>query len=396
MRLALCNLWRRPLLPVLLMIFLAGSVCCLTLFENNIQRNRQTVDELYESMQLRYRVLPGNASSGGELNLTYYTAEDIEDMAEVASGYGVMESEYSLRMPENVPGLSVVYGTEVPDWFAGERALTITYAEGWDGTAFQSDAESGEIPCIMDVSLQEMLGLEPGQTFSVAGYRAGENDSNAPAVSMVLAGVFVNGSVEPMSLIVPEWLFLQEGQLLHSLRMREMGLRYTEFWFELKPEYNRYFDQIEDQVKEILDKKGNYLLYGNTRELTNAVRPLERKGEFQQKLVLPMEAAFCVIVILTDLLYALSLREEIFLRLLWGEKRGRILFKNFICLCMPDILGGVPGLGIAMLLPGGRGRMAQLCAYMGVCVFSGIAAAMIVVLCTCKANLIRLYQQREE
>ena len=397
MKLAICNIWRRPLLPLLLVIFLAGGTCCLALFESSIERNRQTVEKLYETIQLRYRVLPGNVSSGGELRLPYYTGRDVEEMAEVGSGYGVMEARYSLCAPESISDLSVIYGTREPDWFAEERALTLTYADGWDGTAFKNDIECQEIPCIMDSYLQELLGIELGESFSIKGYQTAErDDSNAPMISLVLAGKFENSSLEAMSLIVPEILFLEEKGLLYTPRMKELNLHYTEFWFELKPEYNHDFVQIEAQVSEILEKRGNYLLYGNTRELTNAVQPLERKVGLQQKLVVPMAAAFCVITMLAGLLYALSLRGECFMRLLWGEKRQSVLAKNFICLCIPVLLGSVLGLGIVLVLPGCRSSMGRCSVFLAVCAMSSILAAEIVALYTCKSNLIHLYQQREE
>lgn len=397
LKLAICNFWRRPLLPLLLVIFLTGGVCCLALFQSSIERNRQTIEELYENIQLRYRVLPGNSSSGGALRLPYYAGRDIGDMPEVISSYGIMETRYSLCVPESASDLSVAYGTGEPDWFAGERELTITYADGWDGTDFQIDAGSQEVPCIMDSYLQELLGMELGEAFSIKGYQTGEGDgSNAPEVPLILAGSFENSSLETMSLIVPEALFLEEQGLLHTSHMKESNLHYTEFWFELKPEYNHNFAQIEAQVSEVLEKRGDYLLYGNTRELTNAVQPLERKVEFQQKLVLPMAAAFCMITMLAGLLYALSLREECFLRLLWGEKRQSVLSKNFLCLCVPVLLGSVLGLGIVLLLPECRRSIAGLSTFLAVCAVSSILTAELVTLWICKSNLIYLYQQREE
>ena len=101
---------RKPLLPCVLLVLLAFSVCFMTLFQQSILDNQLAVDEMYNSVQLTFQVLPG-VGSDGVLKLRNKTVTALQAVEGVTDCFYYLQCPYSLREPVQLANYSTVYGT---------------------------------------------------------------------------------------------------------------------------------------------------------------------------------------------------------------------------------------------------------------------------------------------
>ena len=388
------HILRKPLLPLLLVLVLLFGVCFMTLFSKGIADDRQQVENLYLNTKLIFQVLPGENSTTA-LQLDTHTGGKILDLDAVDISCTRMECLYSLRAPQSIGGIAKAYGTNNPQWLGEDRDISISYGQGWDDQRFLRQ-DGFPVPCIMESEFCDQLGLQTGDTFIIAGTYEEELDpAKAPDLTMVLAGEFtdVKGKMGKMTLIVPEWIFLAKPGLLFNSNMM-YDCFYRSFSFQLESSYNKEYKQVQDQVEEILKNSSKFTVYSNARVQEQSVRPIERRLQIQQMLVVPLGILFCIAAAVLSVLIGLSLRSEIFLRFMWGEKRGLVFWKMLLSIGCVIMIGGICLVPLIICLAGME-WLFWASGYYFMCMLISMVCGCVPLLVTCMQNLVALYQTRE-
>lgn len=385
------HIFRKPLLPCLVLAAALFGSCFMTLFRQSMERDQKTVDELYESVSLYAQVLPGGTA--GTLSMRNKTAQALQQTQGVIRTEYWLQCPYSMREPFAAADFATVYGVQGLDFFAEERGVTVSYFDGWEQLCGE-----GRIPCLMEASLVEWLAIEPGDCLVIAPNQGEAPDSNrAPAFSVQAVGVFTNdqGLVEPFSLIVDAALFTENPGLLYDGNMMGSHYYYRGFRMWTDPAENRAFTALRQTLQQTLDRDGDFILFANDRLLTQAVQPLEQKLRLQQLLVTPLQALFCAAMAAAAVLLANGWSTEIFLRLLLGAGRWktwcRITGLSWLLLAI--------AVGLSLLAAVLLGGMQQLSWAAPQMLGSGLlcaAASAVVHGVQCGKNLVKFYQARED
>lgn len=389
------HIYRKPLLPCILLALLVCSVCFLTLFRKTIADGQNTVEEMYRSIQLTFQVLPGTSDSG-ELRLRSSTAGKILKLEGVAGCSYYFECPYSLRTPVTLPNYSVAYGTNDLSFFEKERGIHITYAAGWKEASVLSPNEN-EIPCILDSALAELLGIEPGDTFVISPNAGEDTDpESAPSLTLLAAGTFEDEAslVKPYSLLISADAFLSRSGFFYNGIMMGRFYYYRQFHFYTDPAYNRNFQTIRDAANAILETDGDFILYSNARILEQAVRPIEQKVHIQQMLLMPLAILLCAATAIMVVFLCASFSGEVFLRLLWGEPRRRVWADVVCSVLLLLTAAGFLAVGIGWLLCGTRWLGLAAAYTAGVMLVCFLSAAVQLAI-FCNRNLVAFYQTRE-
>lgn len=385
---------RKPILPILLAAVLIFGVCFMTLFQKGIEDDKQQVENLYQNTTLVFQILPGeNATTA--LRLDTYTGSKILALDALQESYVRMECLYSLRVPQLDPGCAVVYGTNNLRWLTEDMEIQLSFAEGWNFDRFLREEDS-LIPCVMDAEQMERLDLSFGDTVVISGSPEADSDpEKAPDLGLTLVGSYKDEKekLAENTLIVPEGLFLAKPGLLYNSNMM-FDCFYRVFTFTLDPSYNRQYKQIQDQVEEILDDPGKFTVYSNARILEQAIRPIERRLQIQQMLVLPLAILFCVAAAVLTVLLTISFRTEIFLRFMWGERRLWVFLQMLFSVISIHVLCAFLLLPLILLMAGNQWLMWSY-HYFWICAAVTAAAACVPLTQTCCTNLVSLYQSRE-
>ncbi len=384
---------RKPVLPLLLALLLIFGIVFLTLFQKNIEDGEQEVETIYNNTVIYFRVLPGE-KSGSELSLTRIKGALIEDVEGVTKSYGLMRTSYALVSPAEKNYEGQIYGTKNLEFMARENELVLHFFEGESQETFTNFSYDA-VPCLVSEGMAEQLELEPGQEIQIspAGFGA---TGVRPVLNLYLAGVYEDPLRNLMGMVVPEELFMEDVSKPHLLYTSHMmyDCVYRQFSFEIDPKYNRDYLQIIEKTEKILPSGDKCEVVTNAKTLTNAVRPLERKLAVQKMLLPPLTLLICAAVAIVSLLLALSLRREIFLRLMWGEKRPLVLLKMLTGTV--TLLGAASLLAVGtVLLTAGPGRMMTALGVLGLTDGLCLLAALIPLTVFCFRNLISLYQAGE-
>lgn len=390
------HILRKPLLPCVLLILLVFSVCFMTLFQQNILDNQAAMEAMYDSVQLKFQVLPGT-SSNGELKLRNKTVTKLLALEGVTDHLYYLECPYSLRSPIQLANYSTVYGTNDLSFFSEERGVKITLGEGWSEDSVLRPIDSTGIPCILEINLAGVLGVNPGDTFVIAPNAAEESDpESAPSLEMVVAGTFEDeaGLVDLYSIIVSAESFSSNPGFMYSGPMMESFYYYRTFHFLTDPSYNRNFQAIKDEVNAVLEKDGDYILYSNVRILEQAVRPIEQKIRIQQMLVTPLSILLCIATAVMAVFLCAGFSGEVFLRLLWGEKRWLVWLSMIGSVLLLMVAEGMIALGIVWLVCGAQwiNWAAQYMMMIVVLCFVAIAIQQTIF---CTKNMVTFYQSKE-
>lgn len=213
----------------------------------------------------------------------------------------------------------------------------------------------------------------------------------------MVAGTFADGAglVDLYSIIVSAETFPGNPGFLYSGTMLESFYYYRTFHFQTDPSYNRDFQTIKDEVSSILKKDGDFILYSNVRILEQAVRPIEQKIRIQQMLVTPLRILLCVAAAVMAVFLCVGFSGEVFLRLLWGEKRWWVWLSMTLSLVLLLAAEGSAALLIVWLVSGVQwiGWAAQ---YMLSVVVLCIIAVAIQQTFFCSKNLVAFYQSKED
>lgn len=390
------HILRKPLLPCVLLVLLVFSVCFMTLFQQSIMDNQVAVEDMYDNVQLTFQVLPGT-SANGELKLRNKTVTKLQKVQGVTDCFYYLECPYSLRSPIQLANYSCVYGTNNLSFFAQERGVNITLGDGWDEDSIIHPEDGGSIPCVLEINLAGVLGVNTGDTFVIAPNADEETDpEGAPSMEMVVAGTFEDeaGLVDLYSIIVSDLSFLGNPGFLYSSTMMESFYYYRTYHFMTDPIYNRDFQMIKDEVNSVLKKDGDFILYSNMRILEQAVRPLEQKIRIQQMLVTPLSILLCVATAVMAVFLCTGFSGEVFLRLLWGEKRIVVWLKMIGSVIFLMAIEGIAALGLVWFVCGAN-WIDWAAKYMALIVGTCLIAITIQQTIFCTKNMVAFYQSKE-
>lgn len=387
---------RKPLFPILLLALILFAVLFMGSLRRGIERDIQTVNDMYDNAVITFEALPG-ADGSGELHLYPHFGDDFENMEEFEKAYSTMTCPYSLREPEAKVGFGRLYGTNDTEWFAESNRLTVEWAEGF-GFGMDNDWNSndGDIPCIADSEYLAASGLKAGDHFTVAPYdMSGEDREKAPSVSMYIIGSFDNETeiLERNSLIVPECIFLEEPSILYYWRMMENYCAFNQYKIVVRQEYNRNVDEIESKIQATADR-AKIVMHSDVRILKKATRPVEQRLRIQKALEGPLEVALAIAAALMAVLMAIGVQDDIFLYILQGESRAKTFLKMLLNLSGIMLAwAAVAALaGMAML---GTDWLVWMAEYLGTIIILCIAAAAVTILRFCYKNLVNFYQTKE-
>ena len=403
---------RKPMLALILLALMVFSTTFLAFFRADIAAGWAQVDRLYDETQITVELVP----EGGWSEIQMKTHKDImiRGMPEVAETLSVLECYYVLRdgtplpkpeQPELEPGYEYVQeavpaethsirGTNNLPWLMDYWDMSIQWMDGASIDDFQ--LTDGRSPCLVHRELLAETGLEPGDVIRVSPspwYH--EVHYLAPTMELIIIGTYSEpfGRTEEKDLLVPEESFLNGPKLLYY---GEMMYRcyYRAYAMKLDPAFNREYDRVEDELEKILYDLSAYSFATNARAIENAARPLIQKLQMQELLVLPLSALLLAAAVVAAVLLGLSFDTEVFLRLMWGEKRWAVFFRlsgavcAWLLICMALACAGACLISGAAWLGWSAG-------------YSSLTALFCLLGCTvplgraCGRNLVKSYQSRE-
>ena len=386
-------LYRKPLLPILLLTMLLFGTCFMTLYQKGMAEDRQRIEEIYNNTHIYIEALPED-DNVQTLRMVVHRGDMAASLEEIADSMVMLQCYYALRSPSQNEVYSTIYGTNHPDALAKYQSFSINWGEGFNRETFL-DTEK-QTACLMDETLAETLGLSIGDCFEIAPtVNLGEKAEDAPERTLTLAGTFIRkqSGLEQNSLIVPNTSFMAEGGggLLYNASMMNHCF-YRVYQLELNPAYNREVDVVLEKIEnKLIDK---YNLVSNARTMRQAIRPIEQKLQLQEMLEMPLMVVFSIATIVVGLLLALSLKTEIFLRFLVGERRFLVFLKMLGSLLFILLLFAAMALCLVRVTAGAEWVLAALNYLKFTTIFTFLAMALPLAV-MCSENLIKLYQQRE-
>jgi len=376
------HLLRKPLLPLLLLAMIVFADCFLVSFRGGILRDREQVENLYDNTLLTIELLPGE-NSGSRLRLPTHKKDFLEELAQVEHTLYVIECD---ALASDTPAR--LYGTnDLP------RLVSHCSLAAPEGLSFSGGGAA--IPCLVGTDLAAALALSPGDTLTVIPITSmGAYTDSAPHVPLTVLGIFSDPAFTMDSgIIVPEEIFLHGPKLLYNSDMM-YDCFYRTYIMELDRAYNRDFEATEEAVEDILADRKQFELSSNYRTLRRVVGPLERKLAVQERLVVPLAVLFALAAAVCALLLARSCTTEIFLRLIWGEKRWAVFARVMGVLLLLLTLCAVTA-AAAALCAAGSGSAVWAAGYAGgICLLCLLTAGLFTGRC-CRKNLIDLYQSKE-
>ena len=402
------------MIPVLLLVVMVFGTGFLAFFRADIATGWERVDRLYSEARVIVEVVPD--SGWGNLQIKTHKNMLIEAMPEVAETLSVMECYYVLRDENPLPEPSVeerdlqssahwggdrvpvetakIRGTNHLGWLTEYWSLTIQWQEGWGLDRFR--VTDGVLPCLVPQAFLDKHGLHLGDLIEISPSAWSMAVSpEAPRFPMTVVGTYQEelGRTEPEDLLVPEESFLGQPRLFYNSDMM-YRCYYRAYALRLNPEYNREYDRVEDALEGILYDIQGYSFATNARALEKAARPLMQKLQMQELLVLPLCLLLCAAAVVIAVLLGMSMGTEVFLRLMWGEKRAAVLARLGGAVCLWLLVCVAVASGVGCLTAGSR--------WLSWCVkYSAATAVMCALGCavplvrSCSRNLVTFYQSRE-
>lgn len=397
------HLIRKPMLAILLLIVMVFGTAFMAFFRADIAAGWAQIDRLYNETQITVELVPETGWSN--LQMKTHKSIMIEAMPEVGETLSVMECSYVLRNgeplaePDTDMGVvtvetDTIHGTNNLPWLTEYWGLNIRWLENWDAESFA--VTDGALPCLVRQALLDKAGAQIGDVISVSPtiYKASINPA-APEFELLVVGVYDDtvGHTGEYSILVPEESFLNGPKLFYNGDMM-YRCYYRTYVLKLNPEFNREYDRIEDELEKILYDLYGYSFATNARALENAARPLTQKLQMQELLVLPLAVLLCAAAVVIAVLLGMGMETEVFLRLMWGEKRLWV----FVC------LGGTVCLWLIVCIAAACGASCLTAgtAWLGwAAKYSAATAALCALGCavplmkSCGSNLVKFYQSRE-
>ncbi len=395
---------RRPLIPILLLLVLTFEVVFMGSLKKRIADDAKLVEEMYDTTDITFDVLPG-MNSAGTLTFRMHAGDRIERTPFFKEAFHYVQCPYTLREPEKILGEGSLFGTNNLPWFLKDWKVEAEYLEGYEDFLNKKDsAASGdvwkgnadEIPCIAEKGFMDEHGLKLGDSFVAAPYDGLEFDyEKAPNGYMKIVGCFENkiGPIMDKGLIVPENIFLEEPTFFYYWRVMEAHCAYRKYEFLIDQKYNRQYDEVAAEIEEVL-RDQDVTVQSDARLLKKAIRPVEQRLQIQQMLEEPIEIAFLIVTFVISLLFSITLQEDVFLRLLWGESKVRT-FLGMLASMAAIAIGCAFAAGLcAVLFIGGEWAQWVLM-YLGRLLLISFAAMALPLNSYCNRNLVYFYQSRE-
>ncbi len=391
------HITRKPALALTLAALLIFGVLFLTLFQKSIRDDAAQVEALYANTRITFEVLPGE-KGGTTLALATNKGQRIAQLPQIIRSYSLMQCRYQLVTPADREVSSMVYGTRDLAFLGQQNNVAISYAPGISQADF-THYDPYNYPCLLEEDLQQRLGLAPGDSVRITPVeQTGRVGRDAPVLELYLAGTYSDPthSLARDGIIVPEEAFLTDVSLPHLLYNSNMlfDCFYRQFSFRIDPAYNRDYSALLEEVKGILPGGDKFTVATDAKALTLAVRPLERKLAIQRLLLPPLGVLLGAAVSVVAALLVLSWRREVFLRLMWGERRPWVLAKLLLSLLALLLASSSVALG-AVLLLAGAGHLGLGLKYLALMVGLSLAAGALPLSYFSFKNLVKLYQTGE-
>lgn len=394
---------RKPMLALLLLAVMVFGTAFLAFFQADIAAGWEQVDRLYDESKVTVELVPD--AGWGNLQMKTHKSILIEAMPEVAETLSVMECYYVLRGAEPLPepeldGETIVtqtdtiHGTNNLAWLTEYWDLSIQWHGGWGVENFR--VTDGTVPCLVRRELLDAAGVEPGGVITVIPTPWWGSVSNqAPTFALTVAGVYEEsiGRTGEGDILVPEESFLGEPKLLYNGDMM-YRCYYRAYALRLNPGYNRDYDRVETELEGILYDLSGYSFATNARALENAARPLTQKLQMQELLVLPLCLLLMLAAVVAAVLLGMGFEMEVFLRLMWGEKRVVVFARLGGVVCLWLMVCVAAACATSGLTAGGEWA-AWGASYSAATAFACLLGCAVPLLRSCGSNLVRSYQSRE-
>ena len=395
---------RKPMLPLLLLAVMVFGTAFLAFFRADIAAGWEQIDRLYTDARVTVDLVPD--AGWDNLQMKTHKSTRIEAMPEIAETLSVIECYYVMRdgtpLPEPADEWNeyvtadtrTIHGTNNLAWLTEYWDLTVSWHKDWSTESFQ--VTDGTLPCLVQQEFLDEYGLATGDVIEISPSPHGNSVSrNAPAISITIAGIYDNEAGRPggLDLLVPEESFLGEPKLLFNSDMM-YRCYYRAYALKLNPEYNREYDRIEDALEEILYDLDGYSFVTNARSLETAARPLTQKLQMQEMLVLPLCLLLCASAMVLAVLLGLGMETEVFLRLMWGERRMAVFGCLGGAVCLWLMICVAASCGASTLTAGTQWTTWALRYSTATAVLCLIGCA-VPLFKSCRSNLVKSYQSRE-
>ncbi len=385
---------RKPVLPIILLAILLSGTFLVMLLSYNMKSNRETVDRLYDETILKFRVLPGtNALSTLELPLNI--ADSISQIKEIDSTYCELHCPSVIGTPTGYFNFVETYGTSDMEAFAQAKKLEITYGEGYNAEVFRTD----NTLCLLDESLVAACELNIGDTVSVAGciieYVL---EDEAPILEFTLAGTYKSEEalLPAYATLVSDGCFFDKEGLLYSEDMEDSWLFYTDYICTINPLYNREYLRVQDEIKKQLGGSTNFLLYSNIRVLERSIRPLEQRLDTQRILFPLLKITIAGSYILLSIMMALNRRRDMLIRMVFGEKAGKVRISEWLYIILTMLVSAVPAVLLLVIIFLCDVPALDSLELISVSLVVAALGTLITMIFTSSGGLVKLYQSRNK
>lgn len=376
---------RKPLLPLLLLLVILLGVLFPAVLNKSIERSYEELDELYAGMVIQCKLIP-QTYIGADFSLKPEIGDRLTQMDEVSGYYCELNCPYYFRNPGPSSGNSMAYGTNDIYRFAEEHGLELCFsAEKTD-----IDFSGNENICVVGEDLLGAASRNIGDQVTVAGSTLmTEKDTTAPDLELTIIGSFKSEvtDIPWNAIIVPKSCFFDASELISTAEGVRKWRVYTAFDFKIDQAYNRTFDTVRESLQSVVGEK--WLLHSTSRELYCAIQPLEKKLNMQEMLFRIVTVLFLFLPALISGLLCAKDKNEIFIRMLYGETSGHLFWSSWI-----------PYIGMFFLYGALSFVLSRYIGYfnwwniMGI-IFASILAAGIAIGLICKTKLVILYQTGE-
>ncbi len=377
---------RKPLLPVLLLLIVLLGILFPAVLGRSMEKNYKELEGLYEGMTIRCELLP-QAQIGDDFMLETGLAKRIVRMEEVSEYDCEMICPYNLRAPGTSTRNSTAYGTNDIEWFAGKHNLNYELSKDYE----KVDFSGSEKVCLISRQLLELLALKTGDSITVAGSeRIEEKDESAPDLVLTVVGTFYSEDTDVPwnAVITPESCFFDQDGLIYTAGGVGQWRLYRAFEFFIDPSYNRTFDTVKESLQKSIGS--GWMLYSTSRELFQAVQPLEKKLDMQQLVYRLVTALFLLLPAVITVLICFKNKKEILIRIVYGEGAGHVFVTYWLSvaglLCLAEVVSA--GIGFAF----GNVNVWYAAAMLALSISAAAATIGII----CRTRLVKLYQSSGE
>ena len=139
---------------------------------------------------------------------------------------------------------------------------------------------------------------------------------------------------------------------------------------------------------------GAFSFATNARSIENAARPLIQKLQMQELLVLPLCVLLMLAAFVAAVLLGMSFDTEVFLRLMWGEKRARV-FAALLTVVGLWLVICIAASVTTATLAAGSDWLRWAAKYSSMTAVGCLLGCGIPLARACGANLVKSYQSRE-